>query len=500
MSEHLEPPPISTPSANVAELEAIFRPRAIAVIGASANPESLGHDYVRCLQEYGYKGAIYPVNPDLSEVLGLKVYPSLRQVPGAVDYVISCIPSSSVLDLVEDCRQKGVKAVHFFTARFSETGREDAALLERELQRRTRSAGIRVIGPNCMGLYDPRRGISFRADFPKDAGSVGFLSQSGGNAVELVYHGAQRGLRFSKVISYGNGLDLDETDFLDYLAQDSETRIIAAYIEGISNGRGFMASLRRAADEKPVIVLKGGRTSSGTRAAASHTAALAGSQEVWSVALRQAEAIEVGSLEEAIDLLVAFSLLKPATGLRVGVLGGGGGRTVQSADLCEEAGLTVVPLPAEIRQDLKERAPRLWDWVSNPVDMSILAESPLLGVQILEMMSRSPDFDILIANMGEDWILGRPNGDVALHGLAQRVVEIGRNSAKPMAAVLGLPHSPDEWRWRTVVGAHERLVAGGVAVYPSIGRAARAMGRFVTFCRDRATGKDGPPERRVPST
>lgn len=499
MSEHPETPPLNTPSANVSKLEAILQPRAIAVIGASANPESLGHDYVRCLLEYGYEGAIYPVNPELPKVLGLTVYPSLRQVPGTVDYVISCIPASGVLALVEDCRNKGVKAIHFFTARFSETGREDAASLERELLRRTQSAGIRVIGPNCMGLYNPRQGISFRMDFPKEGGGTGFVSQSGGNAVELVHRGAQRGLRFSKVISYGNGLDLNETDFLEYLAQDAETRIIAAYIEGISDGRRFMGTLRRTASRKPVIVLKGGRTSSGTRAAASHTAALAGAQQVWRVALRQAGAVEAGSLEEATDVLVAFSRLKPATGPRAGVLGGGGGRTVLSADLCEEAGLSVVPLPTEIREDLRKRAPQLWDWVSNPVDQSILAESPLLGVHILEMMSRSPHLDVLIANLGEDWILGRPNGDVALHGLAERLVEIGRNTAKPMAVVLGPPDSPDEWRWRAVVGAHERLVDGGLAIYPSVGRAARAVGHFVRFWEERTSGKGGAPvERQTP--
>jgi len=490
MSEHPETPPTKSTSANVAELEAIFQPHSIAVIGASANPENQGHDYVRCLLEHGYKGAIYPVNPQLVELFGLKVYPSLRQVPGTVDYVISCIPASGVLALVEDCHQKGVKAIHFFTARFSETGREDAALLEQELLRRSQSAGIRVIGPNCMGLYHPRRGISFRADFPREAGSVGFLSQSGGNAVELVYHGAQRGLRFSKVISYGNGLDLNEADFLDYFAQDDETRVIAAYIEGISDGRRFMGALRRTAAHKPVIILKGGRTSSGTRAAASHTAALAGRQQIWSAALRQAGAMEVSSVEEAIDLLVAFSFLKPQAGSRAGVLGGGGGRTVQSADLCEEAGLTVVPLPTEIRQELRERAPQLWDWVSNPVDQSILAASPMLGVHILEMMSHSLHFDVLIANLGEDWVLGLPNGDAVLHGLAHRVVEIGRSTAKPLAVVLAPPDSPNEWRWRAVIGAQQRLVDGGLALYPSIGRAARAMGRFVRYWQEQASRQE----------
>lgn len=490
MSEHPETPPTNSTSANVGELEAIFQPHSIAVIGASANPQSQGYDYVRSLLEHGYKGAIYPVNPQLVELFGLKAYPSLRQVPGPVDYVISCIPAPGVLALVKDCRQKGVKAIHFFTARFSETGREEAALLEQKLLRRSRSAGIRVIGPNCMGLYHPRQGISFRADFPKEAGSAGFLSQSGGNAVELVYHGAQRGLRFSKVISYGNSLDLNEVDFLDYFAQDDETRVIAAYIEGISDGRRFMSALRRTAARKPVIVLKGGRTSSGTRAAASHTAALAGTQQVWSAALRQAGAVELSNLEEAIDLLVAFSFLKPQAGQRAGVLGGGGGRTVQSADLCEEAGLTVVPLPTEIRQELRDRVPQLWDWVSNPVDQSILAESPTMGVHILDMMSHSLHFDVLIANLGEDWILGWPHGDAALHWLADRVVEIGHNTAKPLAVVLAPPDSPDEWRWRAVVGAHQRLVDGGLALYPSIDRAARAMGRFVRYWQERASWQE----------
>ncbi len=482
---------LGEPSETFAELEPIFHPRAIAVVGASARPESQGYDYVRCLIDHGYRGPIYPVNPSLGEVLGLKAYPSLRDVPGPVDYVISCVPASGVLEVMEDCGRKPVKAVHFFTGRFSETGRADAARLERELLRRAREAGVRVIGPNCMGLYHPAEGITFRTNFPREAGPIGFLSQSGGNSVELVYHGALRGLRFSKVISYGNALDLNETDFLDYFARDPESRIIAAYIEGVSDGRRSLAALRRAAAEKPVIVLKGGRTAVGTRAAASHTAALAGAVRVWSAAIRQAGALEVSDLDEAMDMLVSFAFLRPAVGLRVGLAGGGGGRTVQSADLCEEAGLTVLPLPAEIRQAVRERAPEVSDWVGNPVDQSILGGFPIGGAGILDMMAESPYYDLLIANVGEDWPLGRPGGEATVLHVVDRFIEVSSRASKPLGVVLGPADSPDEQRRQTMLDARQRLVQAGVAVYPSIARAARSMVRFTQYCREHAEPRQG---------
>ena len=472
-------------SAAFAELEAIFHPRAIAVAGASANAISQGHEYVRCLLEFGYSGAVYPINPNLDEVLGLKCYPSLLEVPGPVDYVISCIPAAGVLGLTDDCARKGVKAIHLFTARFSETGREEAALLEEELKRRAQRAGIRIIGPNCMGLYYPKEGISFRPELPKEAGPIGFLSQSGGNAVEFCYRGALRGLRFSKVISYGNGLDLNEVDFLDYFAQDEETGIIAAYVEGVSDGRRFLAALKRAAARKPVIAIKGGRTAAGTQAAASHTAALAGAQQVWRAAVRQAGALEVSTLEDLIDMLLAFVFLPPATGLEVGVVGGGGGRMVQSADLCEEAGLSVPPLPEEMREELRQRAPEIWDWVINPADQSILAGTAVSGMDILEMMAGRPEFDLLIGNVGEDWILELPIGPQLLQHVVERFIQIGRQTSKPMAVVLGPADSPEERRWRVVMEAHQRLASAGLAVYPNIERAARAMGAFVRYHRER---------------
>jgi acyl-CoA synthetase (NDP forming) len=302
-------------------MEAVFHPRSVAVVGASANPDSPGHDYVRSLLDFGYRGAIYPVNPRTPEILGLRAYPSLRDIPGAVDYVICCIPAEGILDLVEECREKGAKVLQLFTGRFSETGRREGARLEEELGRRARTAGLRVIGPNCMGVYYPAGGLSFRPDLPREPGAVALLSQSGNNAVELVQHAAVRGLRFGKVVSYGNAADLDESDFLAYLAGDRETEVIGAYVEGVRDppqaGR-FLAALRAAAAAKPVVVLKAGRTAAGARSAVSHTAALAGSHRVWSGALRQAGAVQVDTTEEAIDMLVAFAFLRPGRRLRGG--------------------------------------------------------------------------------------------------------------------------------------------------------------------------------------
>lgn len=463
----------------------LFAPRSIAVAGASANVDSPGHDYVRSLLDFGFAGPIYPINPRATEILGLRAYPSLAEVPGDVDLVISCIPAEGVLDLIAQGRAKRVSTLHLFTGRFSETGQAGAAALEREVKRRAAEAGLRVLGPNCMGVYDSSTGLSFRPDLPRDRGDVAFISQSGNNSVELMLHGAARGLRFSKVVSYGNALDLDEADFFDFLAGDAGTRVVGAYIEGTRDGRKLLDALRRCARARPVVVLKGGRTGAGSRTAASHTAALAGARQVWSAAFRQAGVCEVDTFDELLDMLVAFAFLPAASGRNAGVVGGGGGRAVQSADVCEEAGLAVPRLPDTIRAMLREKAPQLGDWVDNPVDQSILAGSPVSGARVLEMMAESAVYDVLIANVGEDWVLGRPDAAERLAHLVDRFVRIGLKSPKPVAFVLGPADSPDEAKWRAVEGARGRLTDARLAVYPSVDRAARALSRLASHAENR---------------
>ena len=467
-------------------LDSVFYPRSVAVVGASANPDTPGYDYVSSMQELGYGGSIYPVNPNGGEILGLPVYSTLKDIPVDVDYVISCIPSDYILDLVSQAAARNVKAIQLFTGRFSETGKQEGIDLERRLVDAARSAGIRLIGPNCMGILHPAHGLSFRRDMSHTPGPVGFLSQSGNLLFEITHFGAPRGLYFSKAVSYGNGVDLDESDFLEYLAGDEETKVIGAYLEGVRDGRRFLAAIKRAAAMKPVVVLKGGRTSAGSRSAASHTAALAGQSAVWDAALKQSGALAVDTVEELLDMLLAFAYMRPGGGIRLGMVGAGGGRSVLTADLCEELRLQVPPLPADVNDRVSERAPDLAGWVTNPVDQSILAGSGLGGGQVLEWFDESPGIDLLLANMNEAWAFGRPNAGEILTRIAERFVKVAGTTNKPYAVALGSSDYSEEERWRLISDVRDRLVSAGVATFPSVERAVRALAAFSAYWRRRS--------------
>lgn len=460
------------------DLDLLFRPRSVAVAGASTNVDSAGHDYVQSLKDFGFEGPVYPINPRADEVAGYKAYPSLEAVPGDVDLVISCIPAAGVLGLIAQCHTRNVRFLHLFTGRLSETGEESGAALEHEIGVQAAAAGVRILGPNGMGLYHPAGGVGFRPDLPQEQGNVAFLSQSGNNAVEVIVRGNARGLRFGKVVNYGNGLDLTPGVLLRYLADDPETSVIGAYIEGVPDGRGFFTGLQAAAAKKTVIIHKAGRTRAGARSAASHTAALAGTAELWSTALRQAGAIEARNQEQLLDLMTGASLMRPVNGRNVAVVGGGGGRSVQSADACEENGLTVVPLPGPLREELRARAPQLADWIGNPVDQSILAGSGLSSNGLLEMMLSSSEYDVAIANVGEDWFLGRPDAGDRLRHACDRLASIVKSSPKPGCVVLGPTETQNMSHRELIDGVRDAFVSSGVAVFPSIERAAFVVGHL----------------------
>jgi len=474
-------------------LDEILHPQSVAVVGASGNERSWGYSYTTHLLEYGFRGKVYPVNPRYDEILGLKAYPSLTDIPGNIDYVISCVPNTEVLSMLEECGDKRVKAVHLYTARFSETGRKDAADLEQEILKRARHHGIRLIGPNCMGVYHPGHGIAFAYNLPREPGPVGMLSQSGGGAAVFVRLAGRRGTRFSKVISYGNALDFSECDYLEYFMQDPETSVIAAYIEGVKDGRRFFNALRRAASVKPVIVIKGGRGNAGTRAVASHTASLAGSMDTWQALVTQAGAVTAANFEEMADLALSFCLLPPPQGPRVGVAGAGGGPSVLSADECEEAGLEVVDLPPEMRKDLKDRGVEIWDWVGNPVDVSIIGGFGISDLDILRLMGRSKDFDILVGLINEliMFTLSRGQGaDLRLKAAVEGYRSLREESGKPVLAVLGDDGSGiDEYgsaAGNIISQARTDLIAAGIPFYPTMERAARAARKVLGYYARRA--------------
>jgi acyl-CoA synthetase (NDP forming) len=460
-------------------LHTILNPRSIAIVGASGNPQSSGYGYLKYQIEFGFKGPIYPINPNQTEILGLPVYPSLRDVPGDIDFVISCVSAGATLQVVDDCVEKGVHGIHIFTGRFGETGREEGRSLEHEILERARAGGMRIIGPNCFGVYNPAAGVSSRSTtvFPVEPGPIGFISQSGGLVWDLIYKIGLAGGRFSKAISYGNALDLSETDYLAYLGEDPQTRVIGAYIEGVGDIRRFLRVLKEVARKKPVVVLKGGRSRSGAIAAASHTGALAGSSDLWPVALRQAGAIVVDTPDELADMLIAFTFLQPSTGLRVGIAGGGGGHSVAFADYCQDVGLDAIDLPDEIRERLRESGSTIWDWIGNPADTSIAGGSNTTMGDILQLMAESDQFDMLIPVLG-DWHLERPEGKKIYWNRVEEVAALADKTTKPMAVVLWWNLTGEPWRIETLVEAREKLIEAGLAVYPTFEQAARALRRF----------------------
>lgn len=475
------------------KLDAAFHPRSIAVVGASGNPSSMGHRFVLHLLNYGYRGQIYPVAVNWPEVLGIKAYSTLGDIPGTIDYVICCLPALKVPQLLSECPQKEVQVVHLYTARFSETGSRDAARLETKILQQARKLGIRLIGPNCLGIYHPREGIAFAYDFPTEPGKVGMLSQSGGAATEFINYASLRGIRFSKVISYGNALDLNEADYLQYFANDPETEIIAGYIEGVKDGRRFLDILRQTSRSKPVIILKAGRGNAGTRTVASHTGSLAGSLRNWETAIKQAGAIQARDLEDLMNLVVSFSFLPPVLGTRVGVVGGGGGMSVLSADGWEEAGFSVVPLPPDIEQEIEKTVPELWwGWIRNPVDMSILppeARASNLAGRILRMMAQSPHFDLIVVNI----TVGGPSSGAELAASTRREVEnimdIKRNTTKPLAAVLNTGtlgvDDFDSPRWKGLAERKADLIGAQIPVYSTPKEAASAIIQLVGYYQRR---------------
>ena len=467
-------------------LDFLFHPRSVAVVGVSAKQRDWGGGeyFVRALQDQGFSGPIYPVNPRVQEAAGLPCYPSLVEIPGPVDYVISSIPATAVLQLMDDAAAKGVRAIYFFTAGFRETGEAERADLERQVLERARSAGIRLIGPNCMGLYCPAGHLSFNRDFPSEPGNVAFISQSGLNAEELVLYAALRGVRFSKVISYGNATDLDESDFFEYCTVDPETDIIASYIEGVKDGRRFLEAVRAASAAKPAILLKGGLSRAGSRAADSHTGSLAGSAQVWGALSKQARALEVETLQEMEDLLVTFRFLPRPEGRGVAIIGVGGGSSVLTADMAERLGLEVPALSDELQAELRQFTPLAGTSVRNPLDtVGIRARDEFL--ETVRLVASSPDIHVLLIQSRIDW---NPNPGQDSSEFVRQSVDILKDSVeaagKPIAVVIWPPISLETMS--RILDFQRGCAEAGLPVYWGVERALRSISKFLHWHEQRA--------------
>lgn len=468
-------------------LDFLFYPRSMAIVGVSSDVSrpSGGSVFTQTNIKGGFKGPIYPIGPGGGEIYGLKIYPHLNDVPGDIDYVISSIPAHHVPRLLRDCAGKGVKALHLFTAGFSELGTGAGKRLEIEVAALARELGIRLIGPNCMGLYCPRSGLSFGANFSTRSGSVGYMAQSGGHSLFGVVEANNRGVYFSKVISFGNAADLDETDFLEYLTEDAETRVIAIYIEGVKDGNRFRQALDQAARLKPVIVYKGGTTDTGARTVASHTGAIAGAATTWSSLIKQAGAVEVHSVLEMVDMLALFQFMSPPAGNNVAIIGLGGGANVEATDDCLNAGLRVPLLSAEVSRKLQgddfTEAGKIF---KNPIDIFSHGSRHYIE-NIIGTLGNTDQIDILLPHITFDLYPIPEAVEVGLYvpALVNLAPEIRRRTAVVLHDIT-LARSQ-----QVAAEAQTTLTAAGFPVFPSIPRAATAIARFIAYHQRRNHAK-----------
>lgn len=459
--------------------KSLFDPESVAVIGASNTPGKIGMILFSTIVAGGFKGNVYPVNPNAESVLGFKAYPSIRQVPEDVELVVITVPAKQVVWSVRKCAEKGVDWCVVITAGFKEAGGEGERMQE-ELVRICDESGMGLVGPNCMGVYSASSNLHALMNplFPRK-GVVSIISQSGTIGMMLMDSLSQRGSGVARFVSSGNEAQVKLADYLEFFAHDPETKVVVAFVEGVRDGRKFMEAARKVTREKPFICLKGGRTEAGTKAARSHTASIAGSLQVFKAAARQTGIILASDCEELTDLAVAFSLSPLPEGQKVGIVTGGGGWGVLTADACEEQGLEVAKLPQSVIEKISSRAPHYWSH-GNPVDL-VASMNRELYAWCYDILLEEGGVDVLIVeNMAYD-VSGGVKRIVGSEESAEAFMDVLRRSiVEDVAGVMKKHCKPV-----LVVAREEKLLRmmaeAGVPAFTSPMRAAKCIARMVEY-------------------
>ncbi len=465
------------------DLARALNPKTIAVVGSKRA------DGYMWLRNYStFTGPVYSVQIDAAEIPGIEAmgvanYPSLMDVPGDVDYVMCAVPRQVAPRVLADCVKKGVGGVALFTSGFAETGEVDGIALQEQVLQIAREGGLTLIGPNCMGLYN--RGLGIRQSGEQAAGEggeAGFIGQSGTHSINFGLVGEAHGVRVSTSISIGNAIILDVHDYLDYLADDPQTKVIAMYIEGVKDGRRFVDSLKRATRRKPVVIWKGGVTEAGARATASHTGSLATRGAVFDAAVRQAGALRAHSLEDTIDVVKALLYTKPATGRNMGLMAMTGGQSVVITDAFETAGLHVPRLSDASYEQLKSFFNIIGGSYQNPLDMGGtigFGGSPETLRKLFDILEADANIDAIAMEMASGFLARMWQANpAALDTLLDTLVAHQQRSSKPFVAILQPQHVED-----VVTAARKKVQDRGIAVFASFERAAHALKRAGDYHR-----------------
>lgn len=448
-------------------LKSVFNPKTVAIVGASATPNKIGNVLMKNFVDAKFPGRICPVNPKYSDLLGLKCYPAVSDIPGKVDCVIVATPAETVPSIVEDCAKKKAGGVIILSGGFEEVGRNDLA---ESIRKAALASNMPVIGPNCLGVFNPYSKVdsiflpTYKLERPK-AGGIAFITQSGAVGSTVMDLAAYYGLGLSKFISYGNSTVLDEADYLEYLLHDDQTDIIILYIEGAKDGRKLLEAMRKVNKVKPVIALKAGRGSGGQAAARSHTGNIAGSYLAYHAAFQQARVIEADGIDEVFEFVKIFNQPK-AKGNRVGIITNGGGMGVLTADGIESEGLALAQFSEESKAGIKKLLPAYGN-VANPLDL--VADAGVEAYEkAIDIMMRDPGVDALVIVVLTQT---PPIDERIIHVLSKAVDE----KRKPIATIsVG----------GTYTEAYRKIIESkGVPSYGSPRAAVKALQRFMTYCR-----------------
>jgi len=449
----------------IRNLSAVFSPSSIAVIGASREPNKIGHVIVKNFVDGGFAGKVYPINPNAEEILGLKSYSSVLKVPGKIDSAVIAVPEAAVAGVLEQCGKKGVKGVVLITGGFSEVGKVEE---EKKIAAIANKYGMALIGPNCMGVLTPASRVDsvflpiYKLGRPR-VGAISFISQSGAVGGCIVDLAARAGIGMSKFVSYGNAAVIDETDLLRYLASDKDTDIIVVYLEGLRDGRKFLEAAREITKKKPVVILKAGKSASGAQAALSHTGSLAGAAEAYKAAFRQAAVIEASTLEQLFDFAKIFDQILPC-GPRVGIITNGGGMGVLATDSLEDEGLQLAALSGETKKLLRISLPAYAN-ARNPLDIVGDADSHRYEVAINAML-KDGNVDIILLII----LFQTAAIDSSVVNIAIRASDLKK---KPIIAVC----TGGEY-----TEMHKRILESyGIPTYSSPSSAMRAISRFLAY-------------------
>ncbi len=463
------------------ELKYVFFPRSIAVFGATTDKVlklNTANLFIRALLDFGYAGKLHPVGNSGGEINGLKILNSIKDIEGEVDFAIAAIPNKAVPQMMEECGKKGVKVVHLFVSGFGEIEDTMGHDLQAQVLKTAHKYRIRLVGPNCMGIYCPASRMTYGIGFSPIPGRVGYLSQSGGQSILGIKEANRRSIYFSKVVSYGNAADINECDLIEYLTEDPETDIIAAYIEGTSHGQRLLKALKAACLKKPVVLFKAADTQGGSQAAISHTSAIAGSSRTWDALIRQTGAIRVYNVKEMFDVVAILQRCPEPHGLRALLIGQGGGSCVQACDDCCRAGLSIPVLPLKYRQALKDiYKSEAGNIFKNPLDINPYSGMELAG-QAFSAVANWDGYDaaILLTTPEQTPFMLR---EFEYQVTTDVTIEWARRSTKTTLLCLNV---------NTVAGedglaekCFNRMVEAGYAVFPSAKRAAIALERVYRY-------------------